>query len=162
MTLDSETEASVTKADVDSTRLLTDGFCGLGLVAFLVSWFLPSVQVFQPTVGYFCLLFGFYWWPSNLTLLLSPFLSRTRKRWVPLTAFVIVSLTLIVNVAMGVNKPHEVFVGYWLWTFAYALMAGGLAVRVASLGCGTSPAARGPSLGIGSEAALESGPSIAR
>ncbi len=157
MTFDSEMGASATKADRDSIGLLAIGFCWLGIAVFVVSLFLPSVEIFGPMVGYYCLMFGFYWWPSNLTLLFSPSLCRMHKLWIPLTALVVVSLTLIVNVAIGINESHGIFVRFWMWTIAYALVAVGLAVRVTSMMCRVVPPVHGLSLSTGSSASLESG-----
>ena len=124
-----EPTSSPTEAAALYSREVASAFCAFGLIVFGISLFLPASRWFRPLLGFECLFFGFYWWPSNLALVVSPLVCARKGFGLCLTLLLIVGFTAIGNFFLCLYST-DALIGAWVWMSSYFLMATGLAIRV--------------------------------
>jgi hypothetical protein len=103
--------------------------CLLGLVLLAVALFLPCEGVLGIR-GYFALLLGWIWYPSNAALVLAPFICAARNADLKVVWTFALAGTFFANIMIG---PPGVIVGYWVWTAAFAVSALGMSVSALAL-----------------------------
>lgn len=106
-----------------------------GLALFAISLALPSLQpMFEgggflgggpPIMGIGCLIFGEFWYPSNLCLVSSVFVSKNSMVARSVGSVILLG-TLAANVTLGIQDLQGIKIGYWVWTASYALAGAGL------------------------------------
>jgi hypothetical protein len=79
--------------------------------------------------GWLALMFGFYWYPSNLALITSPLLS-SRSTTVAVRMFLgaVLLLTFVVTIFVLVRamEDMQVAIGFYVWLSAFAVSGIGL------------------------------------
>lgn len=127
----SDAEAVPSGYNSDMKRFRNDGFwlCCAGVALLAVSLFLPVAGV-GGAPGWMALLFGRFWYPTNITLALSPIIywsdSHATRRLSG--EFLLVSGLLTPLIAMPFGEPfwliREPRSGFWVWLTA--LIASGI------------------------------------
>jgi hypothetical protein len=121
--------------------------CWLALFLLLISLPLPAVDMTSSfagrATGLGCLITGFFFWPSNLALLASPFVAASKARRLQRTIGLFLLLSLIVALALTLTpvffwKTHAAF---WLWCSSLGISAIALLLPAHSL---IDPGGRAP------------------
>lgn len=107
--------------------------CVTGVLICGMSLILPGMGEPPGDVipGYLCMLIGFYWYPSNVALLLSPIVATWKDAAyrVAIGVFLLISCfyTFVIVTMDGMQQPR---VGFWLWLSSFVISGIGLLVPI--------------------------------